>query len=113
MDIGALDSFEKIREGQIAWVVLTEDASLELIDTLLRSSDFEDDEFLVYSYKTSSNIQSALILAEFISEIAPATRVIIHRDRDFMTDQEVEWISAQITNVNATPFITEELDADA
>jgi len=113
MDIGALDSFEKIREGTITWVVLTEDASLELIDTLLRSSGFQDGEFLVYSYKTSTNIQSALALSEFISEIAPGSRIIIHRDRDFMTDQEVEWITDQIVDASGIPFITEESDVDA
>jgi len=112
MDLGALDSFEKIREGEVDWVFLTEDASLELVRTLIRSSGFEDDEIVIYSYKTSSNIQSALTLSEFILEIAPDTKVIIQRDRDFMTDEEVEWTSQSIENSGAIPFITEGSDIE-
>lgn len=112
MDLGALDSFEKIREGEAQWVILTEDASLELVDAIIEASGFDEDEVVVYSYKTSSNIQAALALSDFIREIAPETKVIIHRDRDFMTDQEVGWISHQINGANAIPFITEGSDIE-
>ena len=113
MDLGALDSFEKIREGEAQWVFLTEDASLELVYAIIEASGFDEDEVVVYSYKTSSNIQAALALSDFIREIAPETKVIIHRDRDFMTDQEVGWISHQINGANAIPFITEGSDIEA
>lgn len=113
MDLGALDSFEKIREGEAQWVFLTEDASLELVDAIIRASGFDEDEVVVYSYKTSSNIQAALALSDFIREIAPETNVIIHRDRDFMIDQEVSWIIDQINGANAIPFITEGSDIEA
>lgn len=113
MDLGALDSFEKIREGEAQWVFLTEDASLDLVYAIIEASGFNEDEVVVYSYKTSSNIQAALALSDFIREIAPETKVIIHRDRDFMTDQEIGWISHQINGVNAIPFITEGSDIEA
>lgn len=94
-------------------VLLTEDASLDLVSSLLSASGFELTEVEIYSYKTSSNIQAALALSEFIGEIAPATHVIIHRDRDFMTEQEVEWVSDQIASAGATPYITEGSDVEA
>jgi energy-coupling factor transporter ATP-binding protein EcfA2 len=112
MDLGALDSFEKIREGEVDWVFLTEDASLELVKIIIKESGFAEDEVVTYSYKTSSNIQSALALADFISEIAPETKVIIHRDRDFMTDEEIEWIEELIESCSAIPFITEGSDIE-
>lgn len=112
MDLGALDSFEKIREGVVDWVFLTEDASLEFVKILIRASGFDDDEIVTYSYKTSSNIQSALTLSEFIKEIAPDTKIIIHRDRDFMTDQEVDWTSRLIESCGAIPFITAGSDIE-
>lgn len=113
MDLGALDSFEKIREGDANWVFLSEDASLDLVNSLIVSSGFDRDEVVTYSYKTSSNIQAALSLAEFISEIAPETKVIIHRDRDFMTDDEIEWVSLQIRGARGIPFITEGSDIES
>jgi energy-coupling factor transporter ATP-binding protein EcfA2 len=112
MDLGALDSFEKIREGEVDWVFLTEDASLEFVKVLIRESGFDEDEIVTYSYKTSSNIQSALALTEFILEIAPGTKVIIHRDKDFMTDEEVGWTEQVIENSGAIPFITEGSDIE-
>jgi len=112
MDLGALDSFEKIREGEVSWVFLTEDASLDLFESLLEASGYKKQDFALYTYKTSSNIHSALILSEFIYEIAPITKVIIHRDRDFMTDQEVEWAVEKIEDSKALAFITKGADIE-
>lgn len=113
MDLGALDSFERLREGGIDWAILTEDASYDLVDTLLKSSGFDPEEYVIYSYKSSSNMQSALLLAEFIAEIAPKTSVLIHRDRDMMTDQEVQWVVEDIEAAGAETFITEGCDIES
>jgi len=112
MDIGALDSFERLREGDIGCVFLTEDANTQLLKKLIWVAGIEDNEYLVYSYKTSSNLNSAILLAEFIREIAPDTVVVLHRDRDFMTDAEVEWVANHIRSGGAVPFITEECDLE-
>ncbi len=113
MDIGALDSFERLRDGALNWVFLTEDANMELIDKLAASAGYPDDEYVVYSYKTSTNMQSALLLSEFIGEIAPNTKIIIHRDQDFMTDNEKQWISELIEDCGAISFITEGSDIES
>ncbi|MCU7886747.1 MAG: ATP-binding protein, partial [Candidatus Thiodiazotropha sp. (ex Lucinoma annulata)] len=113
MDIGALDSFERLRDGLINWVFLTEDANMDLIERLALSAGYTNDEFVVYSYKTSTNMQSALLLAEFICEIAPNTKIVIHRDQDFMTDDEEQWVSALIDESGAIPFITEGSDVES
>lgn len=96
----------------MGWVFLTEDASLELIKIITRASGFDDAEIVTYSYKTSSNIQSALTLTEFILEIAPDTNIIIHRDQDFMTNEEIGWIEQEIKSCGAIPFITEGSDIE-
>lgn len=112
MDIGALDSFERLRDGAINWVFLTEDANMDLIDKLAASAGYPDNQYVVYSYKTSTNMQSALLLSEFIGEIAPNTKIIIHRDHDFMTDDEKQWITKSIEDSGAIPFITEGSDIE-
>lgn len=112
MDIGALDSFDRLREGAIAWVILTEDASFDFIASIANGSGYNPNEMVIYSYKTSTNIQSAMLLADFINEIAPNTNVIIHRDRDFMEDNEVGWVSEKIEESGAIPFITESSDIE-
>jgi len=112
MDLGALDSFEKIREGEVDWVLLTEDASLDFVRVLIRDSGFDENAIVIYSYKTSSNLQSALALSEFILEIAPDTKVIVHRDQDFMTREEVDWTEQSIRSCGAIPFTTEGSDIE-
>ncbi|EGW20638.1 AAA family ATPase [Methylobacter tundripaludum] len=112
LDLGALDTFDKLRGGEINWVVLTEDSKLALVKTLLESSGFDLNTVAIYSYKTSTNIQSALALCGFIKDVVPMTHVIIHRDRDFMTDQEVKLVQKNIIEADAIPFITLHSDLE-
>lgn len=112
LDIGALDSFDKLMAGTISFVFLTEDTDKRMLQALVAHSRFPMSKCLFYSYKTSTNLESAKILAAFILESAPKTTVVIHRDRDFMTDEEVRTVSDRISEVGAVPFITEHSDVE-
>ena len=112
MDIGALDSYDKLREGRVDWVILSEDSTLDALRYLLKTTTLNEDQYLIYSYKSSSNLQSALLLADFLSEIAPSSSIIIHRDRDFMTDKEVQWVKETIEEKGVTAFITDGSDIE-
>lgn len=112
LDIGALDSFDRLMAGQTKWVFLTEDSDASMLETLAEISGFPRKDTLFFSYKTSSNLEPAKILAEFILEISPQTVVIIHRDRDFMTTDEVDKVCARIAECGAVPFITEPSDVE-
>lgn len=113
LDIGALDSFDKLMAGAIEWVILSEDSDLRLIKILAECSGFASGQTLFFSYKTSSNLEPAKMLASFILEISPETKIVIHRDRDFMTDGEVSLISERISQCGAIPFITESSDIES
>ena len=113
LDIGALDSYEKLREGKVEYVVLTEDSKMELIKLLFKSSGFNPDEIIFYSYKASSNLLSAGALTEFIKEIAPETKIIIHADNDFLTDDEQVKLKDKISYYGALSFITEGSDIES
>lgn len=112
LDIGALDSFDRLMAGQTKWVFLTEDSDASMLESLAEISGFPRRETLFFSYKTSSNLEPAKILAEFILEISAQTVVIIHRDRDFMTTDEVEKVCMKIAECGAVPFITEPSDVE-
>lgn len=112
LDIGALDSFDRIRGGEIAWVFLTEDRDTRMLQLLAQSSGFDSTKTLYFSYRTSTNFESATILAQFIMETCPGTNVIIHRDRDFMTDDEAAKVEQRIKEAKAQPFITEWCDIE-
>ena len=113
MDIGALDTFDKLGNGQIDFVFLTEDSNSQFLKKLVASAGFQLDRVLFFSYKTSSALNSAYLLVNFIREIANNSQVIIHRDRDFMTDTEVAYVEQKISSQGATPFITSGSDIES
>lgn len=90
MDLGALDGGEIFYSSECTAVFLTEDTKLDYLLPFLRANDIDPECTLVHSYQSSSRLQAALELARFIRSIKPAARVIVHRDRDFMTDEDVE-----------------------
>lgn len=113
LDLGALDDFDMLINGKIKTVIITEDSDKKFINKLLQYNGFDLTETTVYSYKTCSNLEAALILVEFIYDIAPQCKVIIHRDRDFMLNNEVDIIVKKIESVDALPFITQGSDIES
>lgn len=113
MDIGALDNFDKLGNGQIDYVFLTEDSNSHLLKQLLNAAGFPVDRVLLFSYKTSSSLNSAYLLVDFIREMAPQSRIVIHRDRDFMTDAESQYINTKIAQQGAIPFVTAGSDIES
>lgn len=113
MDIGALDSFDRLVNGSIDRVILAEDTGLNYIRQLVTSSGFDMEKTVIYSYKASSNLGSASALAEFILESAPNTKVIIHADNDFLTEDEVQRLTDKIERSGALAFVTEGSDIES
>lgn len=112
LDLGALDRFDRLLNGAATWVFLTEDRNTKLLQLLAEQAGFPAGETVFVSYKSSSNLEAAKLLAEFIKEAAEGTKVVIHRDRDFMTDVEAERVVENILSVGAIPFISEGSDLE-
>jgi len=99
--------------GAINWVFLSEDRNMTKLKTLVQNCGYPMASTLFFSYKTSSNLEPARILATFLLESFPQVRVVIHRDRDFLTDQESELVENKIAKSGAIPFITEGSDVES
>jgi energy-coupling factor transporter ATP-binding protein EcfA2 len=113
MDIGALDSFDRLMAGAIKWVFLSEDADMSLLRVLVEKTGYPMGDTLFFSYKSSSNLEPAKLLASFIKEIAPETEVVIHRDRDFMTEEEKARVESKIKECGAHAFVTAGCDLES
>jgi predicted ATPase len=94
MWLGALDGGERFYSEDCEAVFLTEDTHLDYVYALLAANSIDPTRTLIHSYETSSRLQAAIELAKFIKSLKPAVRVIVHRDRDFMTDEDVNRIEA-------------------
>jgi energy-coupling factor transporter ATP-binding protein EcfA2 len=113
MDIGALNDFDRLKRGAVRCVFLSEDTDFGPLKTLAEKSGFHMAETLFFSYRGSSNFETAKAIAVFVKQIAPMTEIVIHRDRDFMTEAEVAKAKSRISSCGAHAFITEGSDIES
>ena len=99
LELGALDEYDRIKNGDLKYVILTEDSSEDsrkYLRGVLESSGYDRSEFQIYSYNSVSKIESAKMFAHFLLDINPDLTVIIYRDRDGLYDSEIQTIKEQI-----------------
>lgn len=87
MELGALtvaaDAFKPANKV----ILLTEDSDTEGVKVFAKANGAKD--FACLSYHGCKNLSGARHLAVLLCEIRPDVRVVIHRDRDFRTEQEM------------------------
>lgn len=92
LELGALDEYDHIRNGDLKYIILTEDSSEtshKYLRGILEASGYARDEFQIYSYNSVTKIDSAKMFAQFLLDINPDLRIIVYRDRDGLYDDEV------------------------
>lgn len=113
LGLGALDAGDRLRNGQTPLIVLTEDTNLGGLRALLQASGLGEDVCQIWSYAGCSNIQSAKVLASFIRDHAPGTVVLVHRDRDYMTDEKADSYSESLIGAGMQVFLTTGTDIES
>ncbi|MGY0619871.1 AAA family ATPase [Lysobacter sp. A378] len=113
LGLGALDAGDRLRNGETPVIFLTEDSRTENLKRVLQSSGLGDDVCDVWSYSGCTNLQSAKVLGNFIREHAPATRVIVHRDRDYMSDDLAVKYQEDLTEAGLESFLTFGTDIES
>src|SRR5262249_14057789 len=82
------------------------------LEATLVANGFDLNDVLVRPYAGVSNLESAASLAKFINEIRPGIPILIHRDRDFMTDKEADEMSAAFAKKGLNLFVTDGSDIE-
>jgi energy-coupling factor transporter ATP-binding protein EcfA2 len=113
LELGALDAGDRLRNGLTNMVVITEDSDHRFLRAMLGASGWNENSYSIWSYATSSQIRFAQVLGEFIQDHAPGTTVVVHRDRDFLDDQEVAGYRLQIEGAGLELFVTNEYDMES
>lgn len=111
IDLGALDHIDTL--GHLNAIILTEDEDTAPISAIAQSALPEDVRYEVRPYSGSSNISNTLLLSDFIREKAPHCVVIVHRDRDYDTDENIENLNQRLTNAGIVPLITTHVDVES
>jgi ABC-type multidrug transport system ATPase subunit len=113
LDLGALDVYDSILQGKFSLVVLTEDGDTKYLKKLLEYNGCDMTSTLIIPYNSSSHIDAAIQLANFIKSAAQNCKIIIHRDRDFMTDDEVQVIKTKVEEEEQLLWVTDDCDVEA
>lgn len=113
MELGALDVWDRLQGGAIATVILTEDSNLDRLRLLAQASGHAPGTYEIWSYTSSSRIDSAILLGSFIRQHAPGTKVVVHRDRDYLSDDEVATYESGLSKAGLFPFVTQGTDVES
>lgn len=91
LDLGALDSYELLRNDRCRVVVLTEDTKSDRLRTLLEVNGFIPDQFMLQAFNGVSNIMMCAAVADFFLKQGSDTHVLVHRDSDCLLPEEIRW----------------------
>lgn len=112
LDLGALDSVDYFADGEIRCVVATEDTDKEPLRALLWSNGFVEDDTEIASYTGCTKIDAALVLGGFLREKAPHVRLVIHRDRDYLSQAAADAFVQKLGQAAVGPYLTELSDVE-
>jgi len=97
LDLGALDSFEKLTSPENRVVVLTEDSKSGKLKLLLEANGFVAGQYFIQPLHGVDNISASFAVADFFTKLGPKTHVLIHRDGDALLDDEKVWLVNRVS----------------
>lgn len=113
MEIGALSEGERMGAGEAKVTVITEDQDAAYIKLLLEANGWPLEEIEIWPYQGCSNVSVANALIKYIRRKRPDQPIILHRDRDFLVDAEIEEYKEKIGDQLTHVFIPDGNDLES
>jgi hypothetical protein len=113
LDLGALDSVDYFADGELRCVVATEDSNKEPLRALLWSNGFIEEDTEIASYTGCTNLDAALVLGRFLGEKAAHVNLVIHRDRDYLSEGAAGQFIEKLNSGGVRPFLTQHNDIES
>jgi hypothetical protein len=113
MEIGALDAREKIGQKSNTAVVLTEDSDKDLLESLVESSGFDMRHTVVQPYHGVTSTHNLRPLVAMVRKNNSSLVVVVHRDRDCLSDEDVTSWKAEMRKLHVEPFVTTGVDVES
>lgn len=113
LDIGALDVRERISSMPASAIVLTEDSNCRLLLHILTANGFEQDSTLILPYHGVTSVKNLRPLLKMIRSTNADATIVVHRDRDFLTDEESQQWEADIRRLHVEPLLTTGTDVES
>ena len=106
VDLGAVDKYDALTLVGKSWLILGEDQNAETdmnhpLRLLLATAGVSGSSSLVMSFKGCTEIRSVALLATFCATHHPSVKILVHRDRDFLSNQEaVDFVERPLSTLN-------------
>lgn len=116
MDLGALDRSDFLRNPTIKWVICTEDARVDkdkMLKTIFSSSGFDLAQCVVLPYNGCSKIENVVLLTNFIHQFLPDAKIIIHRDRDYLSEETIATLNDKLRRNSIHLWATPAVDIES
>lgn len=111
--IEKLESYIDALSDKIKCCVITEDAKSRNLQTLLQANAFKLRETEFFSYSGKDQIKGALILGRYLREKRPSVTVLVHRDRDYLTEDQISDLEESFKKENILFFATKGVDVES
>lgn len=113
LDIGALDVKELVGQTHVTCIVLTEDSLKRPLESLVEGSGFDMRATVILPYHGCTSVHNLRALLGVVRATNGTAKVIVHRDRDYLTDAEAaEWETA-MRGLQVEPFLTVGVDIES
>jgi hypothetical protein len=112
LEIGALDSLDLLENPQLRCVVMTEDHDPKTIFSILESSGFRMDQTVIAAYNGCTKLDAVAVFTKFLRDRVPHLEVLVHRDRDYMSQDDAERVVHQLTSCGSVAFLTGHSDIE-
>lgn len=112
-EIEKLESKIDDLSDKIKCCVITEDAKSQNLQVLLQANGFKLRETEFISYSGKDQIKGALILGRYLREKRANVTVIVHRDRDYLSDDEINELRSSFLSNNILFFATNGVDVES
>lgn len=93
--------------------IVTEDENTDLIKSFFKIHNYSNDTTEYISYSGCDTLGAALVIGNYIKSLNPIANVIIHRDRDYLTEEEIEDIKLRVESKDFTFFTTKGVDIES
>lgn len=111
LEIGALNVGERL--GNPKYVFLTEDTNRGLFEVILESNGYDLEECEVVSYSGCTQVGTALTLIGHLRKTCPESKFAIHRDRDFLSADELAKYTAHFEKIGVKVFLPDGNDIES
>lgn len=94
-------------------IVLTEDEQFKNLKIFFGINGFNNDQTEYFSYKGSGNLDRSTVLIDYLKKENQGIHIIVHRDSDYLTKQELKGLEKKIKSKGAYLFLTTGVDIES